>query len=104
MRTPSVALFLLSLLILYSVSAPVDEKTGLTSFLDGPVFVKSILPVRSSDARNDQAKDLISKEQGISHGLEKRRGSRGGSRTRTKRPARKRPQTKKKPGRKKKPM
>jgi hypothetical protein len=103
MRTPSVALFLLSLLVLYTVSAPVEERDGLTGFLDDPVSMNSILPGRPSDERSYQARDLMSKEQDIDHNLEKRRGRRGGSRTRAKRPARKRPQKKKEPARKKKP-
>ncbi|KAJ4348689.1 uncharacterized protein N0V89_010067 [Didymosphaeria variabile] len=103
MRAPNVALFLLSLLVLYTISAPVEEKNGLTNFLDGPVFVKSLLPGRSGNGEHFQARDLISKEQDIGPDLDKRRGGRGGSRSRTKKPARKRPQRKKKPAPKKKP-
>ncbi|OAG01717.1 uncharacterized protein CC84DRAFT_1179754 [Paraphaeosphaeria sporulosa] len=105
MRAPNLALFLLSLLILYTVSAPVEDNSGVTNLLEAPVFVKSILPGRSS-SDHDQARGLMSKEQDIGPDLKKRRGSSGGSRIRAKRPARKRPQKtkeKKKSGRKTKP-
>ncbi|KAF2443481.1 hypothetical protein P171DRAFT_444896 [Karstenula rhodostoma CBS 690.94] len=102
MRAPNVALFLLSFLIFYTISAPVKENTGLTSLLDSPVFVKSILPGGSSSEIHDQARGLVSKEQDIGPDLEKRRGGRGGSRTRIRRPARKRPNKKKKPAQTKK--
>lgn len=102
MRAPNVAFLLFSLLILYTISAPVEENTGIGSLLDGPVSVKSILPGGSRDEEHVQGRSLASKEQDIGPDLERRRGGRGGSRARAKKPARKRPQKKKKPAQKKK--
>lgn len=96
MRVQGFALLLLSCLVLYTISAPIEEQDDLTNILDAPVFVKSLLPGRSSDIELAQPRALVSTEEDIGLELEKRKSRKGGSRSRTKKPSRKRPQKKKK--------
>ncbi|KAJ4289633.1 hypothetical protein N0V90_010962 [Kalmusia sp. IMI 367209] len=92
MRAPKVAFFLLGLLVLYTVSAPVAESGGVAGFLEGPLeYIKGLLPGEHNGDGHVQARDLGAVGE---QGLEKRRVR--GSRARRKRPARKRPQRKKK--------
>lgn len=93
MRASSFAFFLLGLLVLYTVSAPVSESGGVTGLLgDSGDVVKSVLPGEHDGDRLVQARDVGAAEE---QALEKRRG-RGGSRPRRKRPARKKKAARKK--------